>query len=146
MLKWEAVHPQPDTYNFAPADRYVEFGERNGMFIVGHTLVWHSQTPRWVFEDASGAPITRDALFARMHDHIATVVGRYKGRIKGWDVVNEAVEEDGTMRQLAVVQRSSARTSSRRRSSSRMKRIPRPSCTTTTTRSRTRRSGTARWR
>jgi len=98
VLKWEAVHPEPNTYNFAPADRYVEFGERNGMFIVGHTLVWHSQTPRWVFQDASGAPITRDALIQRMHDHIATVVGRYKGRIKGWDVVNEAVEEDGTMR------------------------------------------------
>jgi len=98
VLKWEEVHPQPNTYNFAPVDRYVEFGERNGMFIVGHTLVWHSQTPRWVFQDANGAPITRDALIQRMHDHIATVVGRYKGRIKGWDVVNEAVEEDGTMR------------------------------------------------
>ena len=98
VLKWEAVHPQPNTYNFTPADRYVEFGERNGMFIIGHTLVWHSQTPRWVFQDANGAPITRDALIQRMHDHIATVVGRYKGRIKGWDVVNEAVEEDGTMR------------------------------------------------
>jgi endo-1,4-beta-xylanase len=68
------------------------------MFIIGHTLVWHSRTPRWVFQDANGAPITRDALIQRMHDHIATVVGRYKGRIKGWDVVNEAVEEDGTMR------------------------------------------------
>jgi len=98
VLKWEEVHPQPNTYNFGPADRYVEFGERNGMFIVGHTLVWHSQTPRWVFQDANGAPLTRDALIQRMHDHIATVVGRYKGRIKGWDVVNEAVEEDGTMR------------------------------------------------
>ena len=98
VLKWEEVHPQPNTYNFGPADRYVEFGERNGMFIVGHTLVWHSQTPRWVFQDANGAPLTRDALIQRMHDHIATVVGRYKGRIKGWDVVNEALEEDGTMR------------------------------------------------
>jgi endo-1,4-beta-xylanase len=98
VLKWEHVHPQPTTYDFAPVDRYVEFGERNGMFIVGHTLVWHSQTPRWVFQDANGAPITRDALIQRMHDHIATVVGRYKGRIKGWDVVNEAVEEDGSMR------------------------------------------------
>ena len=98
VLKWEVVHPQPNTYNFAPADRYVEFGEKYGLFIVGHTLVWHSQTPRWVFQDANGAPITRDALIQRMRDHIMTVVGRYKGRIKGWDVVNEAVEEDGTMR------------------------------------------------
>ena len=68
------------------------------MFIVGHTLVWHSQTPRWVFQDATGQPLTRDALLARMRDHIHTVVGRYKGRIKGWDVVNEALNEDGTLR------------------------------------------------
>jgi len=69
------------------------------MFIVGHCLVWHSQTPRWVFQDDQGNPLTRDALLERMHDHIRTVVGRYKGRIGGWDVVNEALNEDGTMRQ-----------------------------------------------
>ena len=68
------------------------------MFIVGHTLVWHQQTPRWVFEDATGAPVSRDTLLARLHDHIQTVVGRYRGRVKGWDVVNEAVDEDGTLR------------------------------------------------
>jgi beta-glucosidase len=61
--------------------------------------VWHSQVPRWVFQDADGKPLTRDALLERMHDHIRTVVGRYKGRINGWDVVNEALNEDGTMRQ-----------------------------------------------
>jgi len=98
VLKWEVVHPQPTTYDFGQSDRYVAFGEANGMFIVGHTLVWHSQTPRWVFQDANGAPLTRDALLARMRDHIQTVVGRYKGRVKGWDVVNEALNEDGTMR------------------------------------------------
>jgi endo-1,4-beta-xylanase len=98
VLKWEVVHPQPDSYSFTASDRYVDFGIRNGMFVVGHTLVWHSQTPRWVFQDAKGAPLSRDALIQRMHDHIATVVGRYKGRIKGWDVVNEAIEEDGTLR------------------------------------------------
>ena len=97
-LKWEVVHPQLDTYNFAASDKYVDFAVRNGMFVIGHTLVWHSQTPRWVFQDAKGAPLTRDALIQRMHDHIATVVGRYKGRVKGWDVVNEAVDEDGTLR------------------------------------------------
>jgi endo-1,4-beta-xylanase len=98
VLKWEAVHPQPTTYAFAQPDRYVAFGEANKMFIVGHTLVWHSQTPRWVFQDAEGTPLTRDALLARMRDHIHTVVGRYKGRINGWDVVNEALNEDGTLR------------------------------------------------
>jgi endo-1,4-beta-xylanase len=99
VLKWVIVHPQPDRYDFAPADKYVAFGERNGMFIVGHTLVWHSQVPAWVFQDAQGQPLTRDALLARMKEHISTVVGRYKGRIKGWDVVNEALNEDGTLRQ-----------------------------------------------
>ncbi len=99
VLKWEAVHPQLDKYDFAPGDAYVAFGEQHGMFIIGHTLVWHNQTPRWVFEDAEGKPVDRDTLLKRMRDHIQTVVGRYKGRIKGWDVVNEALNEDGTLRQ-----------------------------------------------
>lgn len=98
ILKWESVHPRPGVYDFAAPDRYVAFAERNGMFIVGHTLVWHQQTPRWVFQDANGNAVSRDTLLARLRDHIHTVVGRYKGRVKGWDVVNEAVEEDGTMR------------------------------------------------
>jgi endo-1,4-beta-xylanase len=99
VLKWESVHPRPDGYNFAQADRYVAFGEKNRMFIVGHNLVWHSQVPQWVFQDGKGAPVDRDELLLRMHDHIMTVVGRYKGRIQSWDVVNEALNEDGTLRQ-----------------------------------------------
>ena len=97
-LKWESIHPRLDGYNFDPADHYVAFGEKNKMFIIGHCLVWHSQVPRWVFQDDKGAPLNRDALLERMHDHIRTVVGRYKGRIAGWDVVNEALNEDGTLR------------------------------------------------
>src|SRR5215471_6854062 len=50
VLKWESVHPKPDQYNFEPGDKYVEFGVTNGMAVIGHTLVWHSQTPRWVFQ------------------------------------------------------------------------------------------------
>ncbi|HEX6044017.1 MAG TPA: endo-1,4-beta-xylanase [Pyrinomonadaceae bacterium] len=99
ILKWALVHPQADKYNFAPADRFVEFGEKRGMFIVGHTLIWHKQTPPWVFEDENGKPLSREALLDRMRDHISTVVGRYKGRINGWDVVNEALNQDGTMRE-----------------------------------------------
>jgi endo-1,4-beta-xylanase len=99
VLKWALVHPQPDRYDFTAPDRFVEFGEKRGMFIVGHTLVWHNQTPRWVFEDGKGNPADRETLLKRMRDHIFTVVGRYKGRIKGWDVVNEALNQDGTMRQ-----------------------------------------------
>jgi endo-1,4-beta-xylanase len=98
-LKWESVHPAPGRYDFTLPDQYVAFGETNHMFIIGHTLVWHNQTPDWVFQDDQGQPLTRDALLARMHDHITTVVGRYRGRIKGWDVVNEALNEDGTLRE-----------------------------------------------
>jgi endo-1,4-beta-xylanase len=98
VLKWERVHPRLGTYAFDAGDRYVTFGERYRMFIVGHVLVWHNQTPRWVFEDSGGAPVSRDTLIARMRDHILTVAGRYRGRIGGWDVVNEAVDEDGSLR------------------------------------------------
>jgi endo-1,4-beta-xylanase len=101
VLKWESVHPEPDRYNFGPADQYVEFGQENHMFIIGHNLIWHNQTPKWVFQDDKGNPISRDALLKRMHDHIVAVVGRYQGKIGGWDVVNEALNEDGTLRESA---------------------------------------------
>lgn len=97
-MKWERIHPLPGQYAFTLADSVVNFGERHGMPVIGHTLVWHAQTPAWVFEDHTGAPLTRDSLLAVVKDHIFTVVGRYKGRIKGWDVVNEAIDEDGSMR------------------------------------------------
>ena len=99
VLKWALVHPRPHHYDFSEADRYVEFGEKNHMFIVGHNLIWHEQTPAWVFQDRKGNPLNRKELLKRMRDHIHKVVGRYKGRINGWDVVNEAIAEDGTMRQ-----------------------------------------------
>ena len=98
-LKWESVHPSPQGFHFGPADSYVEFGVKNHMFVIGHCLVWHSQTPRWVFEDEQGKPLGREELLRRMHDHILAVVGRYRGRVSGWDVVNEALDEDGTLRQ-----------------------------------------------
>ena len=98
ILKWEEVHPEPNRYNFEPVDRYVALGEKNNMFIVAHTLVWFYQTPDWVFQDESGKPLSREALLERMKEHIFTVMGRYKGRIHGWDVVNEAIMADGTFR------------------------------------------------
>jgi endo-1,4-beta-xylanase len=129
-LKWQLIHPREgaDGYDFGPADAYVNFGLKNHMLIVGHTLVWHGQTPRWVFagktpppeiagtpgqtpappngaNPGSGRPgpgfgftgprATREELLERMRDHIHTVVGRYRGKIKVWDVVNEAVADGG---------------------------------------------------
>jgi endo-1,4-beta-xylanase len=98
-LKWGNIHPQPSQYNFDLADKYVAFGQKHHMFIVGHNLVWHNQVPDWVFHDDKGNLLDRDALLARMKDHIFTVVGRYKGKIQSWDVVNEALNDDGTLRQ-----------------------------------------------
>ncbi len=98
LLKWESVHPKPGTYNFKPADDFVAIGERNKMFVVGHTLIWHQQTPKWVFEDEQGNPATKEVLFQRMEEHINAVAGRYNGKIHGWDVVNEALNDDGTLR------------------------------------------------
>ncbi|MCB0732245.1 MAG: endo-1,4-beta-xylanase [Ignavibacteriae bacterium] len=98
ILKWERVHPEPGVFNFEPADSLVAFGLRNKMFIIGHTLLWHQQTPNWVFDDKDGKPVSRDTLLLRLKNHIQKVVGRYKGKINGWDVVNEAIDEDGNYR------------------------------------------------
>jgi endo-1,4-beta-xylanase len=128
-LKWQLVHPREaaDGYDFGPADAFVNFGRSNNMQVVGHTLVWHSQTPNWVFAGTNPPPTnvtvaaantnspatnrfgrgvfggglgryngpraSRDELLQRMREHIHTVVGRYKDRIKVWDVVNEALAD-----------------------------------------------------
>jgi endo-1,4-beta-xylanase len=98
-MKWERIHPKPGIYNFDTADLFVANGMKNCMFIVGHCLLWHQQTPAWVFTDSSGRDVSREILLNRLHDHIHTIVSRYKGKIKGYDVVNEALNEDGSMRQ-----------------------------------------------
>lgn len=95
-MKWDAIHPRPGEFRFGQADKFIDFAGRNGMFAVGHVLVWHSQTPGWVFEGENGQPADRDTLLERMRDHIHAVVGRYRGRVKGWDVVNEAMADDGS--------------------------------------------------
>ena len=172
-MKWQLIHPRPgaEGFDFGPADSLVSFGQRNNMVIAGHTLVWHSQTPNWVFEgmhqppvadaqaagsnsnstgpqeltiagnrppapnapapgqpapgvpgpgapapggfggrgaggppgiggfrgfDLNGPRASREELLERMRDHIHTVVGRYKGKVKVWDVVNEAIADEGT--------------------------------------------------
>lgn len=128
-LKWALIQPREGAagYDFGPADAYVNFGLSNNLYLVGHTLVWHSQTPQWVFAGTNPPPLgagagadpnapgtnrfgrgrfgfgpytgpraSREELLQRMRDHIHTVVGRYKGKIKVWDVVNEAVADGGT--------------------------------------------------
>jgi endo-1,4-beta-xylanase len=98
ILKWGAVHPAPDRYVFEPVEKYVALGKEHDLAVIGHVLVWHQQTPRWVFAGEAGGLADKATLLQRMREHIQTVVGRYRGRIHGWDVVNEAIEEDGTLR------------------------------------------------
>ncbi len=97
-MKAERIFSDKWKYDFDLADQFVEFGERNNMFIHGHTLVWHSQVPDWFFTDEEGNDVGREELIKRMKMHIYAMVGRYKGRVTAWDVVNEAFENDGSLR------------------------------------------------
>ncbi len=98
VLKAGPINPQPGVYNFEPADAFVQFGEVNNMFIIGHTLVWHNQTPRWFFQAENGAPNTPEQQIERMREHIQIIAERYAGRIHAWDVVNEVIDNDGSYR------------------------------------------------
>lgn len=98
VLKPGPLNPEPGEFNFGSADAFVEFGEENDMFIVGHTLVWHNQTPDWFFHDVDGNPNTPEVQIERMREHIELVAGRYVGRIHAWDVVNEVIADDGSYR------------------------------------------------
>lgn len=97
-MKSEEIHPEEDVYDFELPDKFVQLGEDNGMFIIGHCLVWHSQLAKWFAYDDEGNYVTPEVLKQRMKDHITTIVTRYKGRVNGWDVVNEAIIEDGSYR------------------------------------------------
>jgi len=97
-MKSMFLQPKEGEFFFEEADKFVEFGEQNNMFIIGHCLIWHSQAPSWFFVDEKGNDVSRKVLIERMKNHITTVVSRYKGRIKGWDVVNEAILDDGSWR------------------------------------------------
>ena len=98
-MKSMYLQPEEGKFYFDDADQFVKFGEENNMFIIGHCLIWHSQAPRWFFVDDKGNDVSREVLIERMKNHITTVVSRYKGRVHGWDVVNEAILEDGSLRQ-----------------------------------------------
>lgn len=92
------LQPEEGQFFFDDADKFVAFGEKSNMFIIGHTLIWHSQLPQWFFIGKDGKDVSPEVLKQRMKNHIHTVVSRYKGRVKGWDVVNEAIMEDGSYR------------------------------------------------
>ena len=93
-FKWSEIHRYRDDHNFTQTDALVAFAEANDMAVRGHTLVWHSQNPSWL----ESALTDRDTAIAIMKSHIDAVVGRYRGRIAAWDVVNEAFEDTGALR------------------------------------------------
>ncbi len=95
-MKWSSIHPKEDVWKFEEPDKLMEFAEKNKMAVQGHVLVWHSQVPRDIFTGPDGNQASKELLLKRMESHIHTVVGRYKGRIRSWDVVNESITpEDG---------------------------------------------------
>jgi len=95
-MKPQPTHPEEKTYNWTTPDRLVKWCEDNHIKVWGHTLAWHAQTGRWFFQPgADGKPVTNELGMERLKEHIHTVVGHYKGRLMGWDVVNEAINDGG---------------------------------------------------
>ncbi len=94
VMKFEHIHPEQGRYDFSAADLLVDFAEAHDMQVRGHTLVWHYQIPPWLEQ----GNWTKEELTAILRDHILTVVGHYRGRVLAWDVVNEAIDDDGSLR------------------------------------------------
>lgn len=93
-MKFSSLHPEEEVYTFENADRLAAFAKEHGMAMRGHTLVWHNQTPDWLFENEQGGPADRVLLLERLRSHIQTVVGRYKDTVYCWDVVNEVISDE----------------------------------------------------
>ncbi|SNC61227.1 endo-1,4-beta-xylanase [Hymenobacter gelipurpurascens] len=93
-MKMGPIHPEENRYFWTDADAIVDFAQANKLRVRGHNLLWHEQTPKWLFKDAEGKQVSKEVLLKRLHDHIFTVVKRYKGKIYAWDVVNEAIADN----------------------------------------------------
>lgn len=93
-MKMGPIHPKENEYNWRDADSIAAFAKRNGMKLRGHTLCWHTQTPKWLFVDDNGKTVSKEILLKRLKTHITTVVNRYKGTVYAWDVVNEAISDN----------------------------------------------------
>lgn len=92
VMKWSTLQPTEGNFNFGPADRIVDFAQANGMLVFGHTLCWHNQVPAWVFKDGA-ATASKELVLQRLQTHITTVMTHFKGKIYGWDIVNEAIDD-----------------------------------------------------
>lgn len=94
VMKPAPIHPEESRYFWDNADLVVNYATSNGMLVRGHTLVWHNQTPSWMFKDAAGNTVSKEVLLDRLKEHITQVVTRYKGKVYAWDVVNEVLDDD----------------------------------------------------
>jgi endo-1,4-beta-xylanase len=100
VMKFSEIHPSEDTYSFNRADAIIDYAVKNNMKVRGHTLAWHQQVPDWVFVGPDGKEASKELVLKRLEEHIKTVVGRYKGKVYAWDVVNEAIDDGNlTLRQ-----------------------------------------------
>jgi endo-1,4-beta-xylanase len=97
-LKWQSLERQPGVLDFSQADAFVAYAERHGMEVHGHALVWHHQVPSWLFENGAGGPATREQLLARLEQHMIALANHFGRRVQYWDVVNEAFNDDGSLR------------------------------------------------
>jgi len=97
-MKWDALEATENSFNYTNADAIVNFARTNNMKVRGHTLVWYSQNPSWVFSNGSGGMATSSVLLGRMRNHITKVMQHFQGKVYAWDVVNEAINNDGTYR------------------------------------------------
>ena len=97
-MKWDALEPNENTFTYGNADTLVSFAMTNKMKVRGHTLVWHSQNPSWVFSNGAGGVPTKEVLLQRMRNHITKVMQHFAGKVYAWDVVNEAIMENGSFR------------------------------------------------
>ncbi|ATP57430.1 1,4-beta-xylanase [Pedobacter ginsengisoli] len=93
-MKMGPIHPKEDLFFWKDADAIVAFAQKHNLKVRGHNLCWHNQTPKWIFYDEFGKQVSKEVLLQRLKDHIYAVVGRYKGQIYAWDVVNEAVSDE----------------------------------------------------
>ncbi|TVQ26056.1 MAG: endo-1,4-beta-xylanase [Spirochaetaceae bacterium] len=97
-MKLHMLRPSAGTVDYSGADRIVAFATEHAMRVRGHTLLWHEAAPDWFFRDATGAPATPEAVRERLRQHVTELVGRYRGRVYAWDVVNEAVSDSPAQR------------------------------------------------
>lgn len=103
-MKCEVIHPKEGVYDFTLADQFVNKARAAGLKVLGHCLIWHSQCAPWFHYDEQGNLVSPEVLKQRMREHIYTVVNHFKGRVQAWDVVNEAFEDDGTLRKSLFYQ------------------------------------------